>query len=93
MKNQILYYLVDDVSETILGSFWARSESMAQKIIDSFDFKKANLSPSEVRCVYDPKPFGVCESHSDIYHMHFPEFNYKQRCLEFEVTDGTESVE
>lgn len=88
MKNQRLYYLIDDVSETIIGSFWARSDAMAQKMIDSFDFKKANLSPSDVRCVYDPTLFAVCESHSDLFHMKFPEFNYKQRCLDFEVTDG-----
>lgn len=47
MYTTKIYYLLDTVSETILGSFEAKSEAMARRVLNAFDFDKAKLSRTD----------------------------------------------
>lgn len=60
------YYVLDDVSETILGTFVAKSEAMASRIMKGFDFKKANLAPDDISVYRDPNGFEVYETYDTV---------------------------
>jgi len=60
------YYVLDDVSETILGTFVAKSEAMACRIMKGFDFKKANLTPDDITVYRDPCGFEVYETYDAV---------------------------
>lgn len=53
MVNTYHFYLVDTVSETILGQFFAKSSAMAKRMIDAFDFEKAKLSKDDCKIYCD----------------------------------------
>lgn len=92
MFTNKIYYILDAVSETILGTFYAKSDRMAQKVMDGFDFKKAHLDPSDVVVFSDPNNFPVCETFDEVIQKGWPEFNFAQKVLDFEVTDGKSAI-
>lgn len=75
MKANRFFYVLDKVSETIIGNFWASTDAMAVKILKSFDFKKANLDPSDVFVCSCPECIRVCETYDEVIQSGFPEFH------------------
>lgn len=76
MFTNKIYYILDTVSETIIGMFYAKSDRMAQKLMDEFDFKKARLDPQDVRVIPDPKNFAVCDTFYEVVQKGWPEFDF-----------------
>lgn len=82
-----VYYVVDKVSETVIGSFFAKSEAMANKMMKGFDFKKANLDPDDVEVYRDPLKIRAYETYSEVMKdlgVKANLFNFQQNLLEFE---------
>ena len=91
MKYTFRYYVLDTVSETIIGSFFANTRSMAQKIMDTFDFKKANLDPKDVYVYMDPFKSSIFETYDEVMDsigQECNEFEFQQRVLDFGEDDG-----
>lgn len=91
MYSNFVYYILDIVSETIIGSFFAKSEAMANKIMKGFDFKKANLDSSEIEVYRDPVKHQVFETFEEVKKnigIKSNLFNFQQNLIEFEVSDG-----
>ena len=90
MFYNFVYYVLDKVSETIIGSFPAKSEALANKIMKGFDFKKANLDPADVEVYRDPKSVRVYETYSEVMKdlgVTANLFNFQQNLFDFEVTE------
>lgn len=66
MYTNYKYYVLDTVSETIIGSFWAKSDAMARKILSGFDFQKARLSIEDVLLMKDPTSFKDLETYTEV---------------------------
>ena len=82
-----VYYVVDKVSETIIGSFFAKSEAMASKMMKGFDFKKANLDPDDVEVYRDPLKVRSYETYSEVMKdlgVKANLFNFHQELFDFE---------
>lgn len=62
MIKQFRYYLVDAVAEKIIGSFFASSDDMANRVLRGFDVSKAKLTWNDVVVLKDP--FGINEYES-----------------------------
>lgn len=84
-----IYYVLDTISETIIGSFYAKSDRMAKKMMDTFDFNKANLSRDDVLVIPDPKTVPICETFYEVVNNDWPSFDFsQQKLLDFEVSNG-----
>lgn len=66
MYRNFVYYVLDTVSETIIGTFNAKSDLMATRIMAKFDFKKANLSPDDVEVYRNPDPMDIFETYGEV---------------------------
>jgi hypothetical protein len=66
MTKNFLFYILDKVSETIIGTFWAKSEAMAIRLMKAFDYKKANLDPNDVVVYVDPCFQNVNETYTEV---------------------------
>jgi len=71
MYTANIYYLLDTVSETILGSFEAKSDAMARRILDTFDFDKAKLSRNDCMVVVYNPPISRLESFEEVNNSQF----------------------
>lgn len=82
------YYVLDNISETIIGQFYAKSERMAKKMMEGFDFKKANLDPKDVTLVMQNSPISCYETYDEIMKSDlFSEVDFVQMDFDF---DGEE---
>lgn len=91
MYINYIYYILDIVSETIIGSFFAKSDVMANKIMKGFDYKKANLDPSDIEVYRDPVKHQVFETFEEVRKTIGTKtnlFNFQQNFLELEESDG-----
>lgn len=66
MYGNYKYYVLDTVSETIIGSFWAKSDAMARKILSTFDTKKARISFEDILLRKDPLSFVELETYTEV---------------------------
>lgn len=66
MIKQYRYYLIDDVAEKILGTFFASSDLMATRILRGFDVNKAKLTWNDVSVLKDPNGINEYESISEL---------------------------
>lgn len=68
MKTSIIYYVVDPIMESVVGSFSAPSEDAAKVV-----FKKSVLENDKMKsygnslkCFVEPITMQICESYSEI---------------------------
>ena len=92
MYYQNIYYVIDLVSQTVLGTFYAKNEAMAQKIMKGFDLKKANMDPNDIAVYYDPVDVKVYETFEDVFDklgVGLKALDLKQKVFDFEeAKDG-----
>lgn len=60
------YYLLDNVSETIIGNFFAKNDRMAEKVLDQFDFEKAHLDREDVSLFIDERQIFLYETYDEV---------------------------
>lgn len=66
MIIQYRYYVVDFISEKIIGSFFASSYNMAVRILRNFDLEKAKLTWNDILVFKDPNGIKEYESLSEL---------------------------
>lgn len=66
MIKQYRYYVIDDVAEKIIGSFFASSDDMATRVLRGFDVSKAKLTWNDVSVLKDPNGINEYESLSEL---------------------------
>lgn len=81
MTKQFRFYVVDQVAEKIMGSFFASSDDMAVRVLRGFDVSKAKLTWNDIRVFKDPNYILEYESLSEINSLK------KGQILDFDLTD------
>lgn len=66
MVKNYHYYLLDSVSETILGQFFAKTPRMADKIVNAFDFEKAHVNRDDCVLLVDPEFHRQFETYDEL---------------------------